>query len=437
MDEYSAVYLMYVEGDETTNSNKFYRMENNGDGTFKATWGRVGNSGQTKNYPISQWEKKRREKIKKGYIEITEFMEDVIKDSQVAPDTNSSPEDKFSIITVDSIREVLRRLYSYANHVVQTSYRVSASVVTQAQVDKAQEQIDFISSNYKDWDLKKFNSELKVLFKILPRIMSRVSDYLATNMEEEHIQKIMTREQDTLDSMQTMIYKPKHINVEQKVEEDSVEKAQILTRNSDIWNDLGFIMGEATLDDIELIKKMLGDSKDKFYRAWKVFNTEADNRFCKFCKDHNIKETALLGHGSRNSNWFNILSQSLMIRPSNVIIQGSLLGNALYFSNPENYHGGTIKSIRYSSLNGYWSGEYQNCGFIAFFEVATGKRYDIYNFDSRYHTYTQEKLQRDCPGAWSLHLHGAGYGGASTVINDEITVYNPEQATIRYLVEIR
>ena len=54
------------------NHNKFYYMEDLNNGTFKVTYGRVGNSERIVIYPISDWDKKYNEKIKKGYIDVTE-----------------------------------------------------------------------------------------------------------------------------------------------------------------------------------------------------------------------------------------------------------------------------------------------------------------------------------------------------------------------------
>lgn len=48
------------------NSNKFYRMTDTGDGLFKVEYGRVGVTSIDESYPISRWDSKYKEKIKKG-----------------------------------------------------------------------------------------------------------------------------------------------------------------------------------------------------------------------------------------------------------------------------------------------------------------------------------------------------------------------------------
>lgn len=58
------------------NNNKFYIMQSNPDNTsFTATYGRVGTSGQCAVYPMSKWNQKYNEKIRKGYADVTALVE--------------------------------------------------------------------------------------------------------------------------------------------------------------------------------------------------------------------------------------------------------------------------------------------------------------------------------------------------------------------------
>ena len=123
----------------------------------------------------------------------------------------------------------------------------------------------------------------------------------------------------------------------------------------------------------------------------------------------------------------------ILIRPAGAILTGSMFGYGAYWSNPEKYHGGVKKSIGYTSLGGYWTKDYQKCGFIAFYDVAIGESLDVYNFNSKYYNFDLNKLKKEKPNAWSLWAHG----NTSMLRNDEIIVYSTKQMTIRYLVEIR
>ena len=62
----------------SANNNKYYNMTPHGD-TWTAEYGRVGSSSQKREYSLSQWEKKYNEKIKKGYVDQTDLVQDLIQ----------------------------------------------------------------------------------------------------------------------------------------------------------------------------------------------------------------------------------------------------------------------------------------------------------------------------------------------------------------------
>lgn len=66
------IYMENTEVDPKTGKrhHKFYEMEDNGNGTWTARWGKIGTSGVTQPYPIKVWSDKYNEKIRKGYKEI-------------------------------------------------------------------------------------------------------------------------------------------------------------------------------------------------------------------------------------------------------------------------------------------------------------------------------------------------------------------------------
>ena len=417
------VYLTMVTD---ANNNKYYNCFPNGDGTFTVKYGRIGGHETTTSYPMSKWDSQIKSKLKKGYKDNSDLMQDVIEDNKVEEKDNNG-QDEFSVIKNISVRTIIKRLFDYANKVVQSSYRVSSSVVTQAMLDAAQEQIDYLAKNYNILTVKEFNNKLLKLFNTIPRKMSYVPDYL-TNDNDEFL-KVINREQDTLDSMRGMVYK--------RVDKSAVVASNPSDDTTSILDKMGITMEDATDEDVAKIKKAMGDAAGKFYKAWRVSNKATEAAFQKYVTENNIGNHKLCVHGSRNQNWANILKTGLKIRPSCAVYTGSLLGDALYFANPDKFHGGVTKSVGYTSLGGYWTGERQNCGFLAFFEVALGKSYVINSHDNKYHNMTLKKLKELDKDAWSLWLNGAGHSGWNTVINDEITVYNENQATIRYLVEIR
>lgn len=402
-------YLVMVEGSEG-NHNKYYRMLANPDGaSFTVEYGRVGSSQQTRTYPIQQWDKKYNEKIRKGYTDQTHLMEDLI--SVIKPKNAKS---EYKEIEDEAIAEIVKRLMSMARQKVQQNYKVESNQVTQAMVDEAQKIIDELTTKTK---LKDFNESLMILFAVIPRRMKNVKDYLAKTKED--FARIIKDEQDLLDVMRGQV-------ITHAVEEEEPEDDQPV-KDETILEAMGLTMEPVSDDEIELIKSKLGDCKDKFYQAWRVTNKKTQKRFDEFVEKENIKDTRLFWHGSRNENWWSIINNGLMIRPTNAVYTGSMFGDAIYASPTAR------KSLGYTSLSGsYWARGNSSSAFMALMQFHYGKPYDVYSFDSKYYGYNYQRLRNDCPGANCLHAHAG-----SMLRNDEIVFYNVDQVTIKYLVELR
>ena len=413
MSDYKPVYLVMVS---SNNNNKYYRMLANTDGeTFTVQYGRVGASSQTRTYPLRDWDKKYNEKIRKGYVDQTHLMEDLITVVKPKVDT---PE--YKAIENAAIAEIVDRLMSMAKKKVQQNYRVESNQVTQAMVDEAQRIIDSLTTIT---TIKAFNEELMKLFTTIPRKMSNVNDYLAKSTDD--FSRIIKDEQDLLDVMRGQVITHSALDDKQTARDDSVENSP--TNDKTILEAMGIVMEPVNDAEIEVIKDMLGDCKDKFYQAWRVTNLATQKRFDDFVDKENIKDVRLFWHGSRNENWWSIINNGLMIRPTNAVYTGSMFGDAIYASPTAR------KSLGYTSLSGsYWARGNSSSAFMALMNFHYGKPYDVYSFDSKYYNYNYKRLREDCPGANCLHAHAG-----SMLRNDEIVFYNVDQVTIKYLVELR
>lgn len=388
----------------TNNNNKFYKMIPKGD-KFKVEYGRVGSSCQYAEYPLNQWKKKYNEKIKKGYVDQTHLIQDLI----VAENPNKIT---YKEIEDEKIAEIVHRLMDMAAKKVAQNYKVGSNQVTQAMVDEAQKKIDSLMLCN---DVDYFNKLLLELFTIIPRRMGYVNDYLASS--DNDFARIIKDEQDLLDVMRGQVVTNIAQN-ESKSEECS---------NKTILEAMGITIEPVNDREISMIKSKLGDVRSQFRQAWKIENSATQKRFDEFAEKENITVHKLFWHGSRNENWWSIINNGLMIRPANAVYTGSMFGDAIYASPTAR------KSVGYTSLSGsYWTKGDQPFAFLALMDFQYGKPYDIYTFDSKYYKYNYKKLQSDCPGANCLHAH------AGTMLrNDEIVFYNVEQCTIKYLVEIR
>lgn len=404
MADYKPRYLVMVTA--SANNNKYYKQIPNGD-SWTAEYGRIGSSPQRRTYSMSQWESKYRGKIRKGYVDQSELVEDLIQVEK--PKTNS----KYKEIENKAIAEIVERLQSMAKKAISDNYTISSNKVTQAMVDEAQ---TIITSLLSVDNVTTFNDTLLKLFTTIPRKMSDVKYYLANKTED--FAKIIQKEQDLLDVMRSQVVQ--HQIVDEP--EQEIEKSE-----NTILEQLGLVFEECDNNDIATIKTSLGSCADKFYKAWRVKNLKTQKKYDDFVKENNITDTKLLFHGSRNENWWSIINSGLMLKPTNAVITGKMFGYGIYYA-PK-----ARKSLGYTSLSGsYWARGNSNSGFMALMDVAYGKPYDVYSFDSKYYNFNYDSLQRTCPGANCLHAHEG-----SMLRNDEIIVYKEEQCTIHYLIELK
>lgn len=403
MPEYTPRHLVMVTAG--ANNNKYYDMKPQGD-MWVATYGRIGSGSQTRTYSKREWDKKYNEKIRKGYIDQTDLIQDLIS-------TEKPTQSEYKEIDNAEIAAIVERLQAMAKKAISENYTVSSNKVTQAMVDEAQ---NIITGLLNITDVKIFNDELLKLFTTIPRKMSSVSSYIARDNGE--FNKIISREQDLLDIMKGQV-------VQKQVVEETKETKPI--NDNTILEHLGLEFEECSNEDIATIKVALGSCSDKFHKAWKVKNLRTQKRFDDFVKENNIKDVRLLFHGSRNENWWSIINSGLMLRPTNAVITGKMFGYGIYYA-PK-----ARKSLGYTSLLGsYWARGNSSSGFMALMDVAYGKPYDVYSFDSKYYNFNYETLQKNCPGANCLHAHEG-----NMLRNDEIIVYKEEQCIIKYLVELK
>lgn len=404
MAEIRPTYLIMVTGQ---NNNKYYNLFPEGD-TFRVEYGRVDATKTTTSYPISKWDAQIKSKLKKGYQDVTDLKKDLVEEI-----SSTNPESPYKEIENAAIRAIVDKLQSLAKETIRKNYTVKASAVTQDMVDAAQKVIDELANN--SATINDFNDMLLKLFTIIPRRMGDVRDYLAKNTDD--FAKIISKEQDLLDVMRGQIY----------VKPDVVETTNEPKKEQTILEELGLVFEEATAEDVALIKTLMKESVDKFRKAWRVSNLKTQERFDKFVADNNINNTKLLFHGSRSENFWSIIKTGLVLRPTNAVITGKMLGWGIYFA-PK-----CQKSIGYTSLSGsYWAHGGSKTAYMALFEVAYGVPYDVYSFDSKYYSLNYDKLQEFQPGANCLHAHA----DKGMLRNDEIVVYKEEQLTIKYLIEI-
>ena len=409
------VKLIFVS---TNNNNKFYELHENDDSTFTAKWGRVGSTGDSLIKPMSLWDKTYREKTKKGYKDHTDLF--------VVENTSSKKSGVISDFMASRKAEVInlvKKLQGWAKGSIAENYTVSSEQVTQKQIDRAQVLLDeIVNFTLTKKNMAEFNQMLVDLYAVVPRKMKHLKYHIInadTDIKEQK-DKIITEEQATLDVMAGQVL----LNANMKDSaEDSASDQQIAQTDIISASGLEFdLVTDAAV--ISKIKSLMGGDKDKFKEAYEVKNNKTETAYTDQVLKAKNKKIELFWHGSRNENWWSIITAGLLIRPSNAVHSGSMFGDGVYGANRFK------KSYGYTSGRGsYWAGGSQNEAVLALYSFHVGKQKEIKHHDSSCYKLSHSVLQRD--GYDSVFAKG-GYD----LRNDEFIVYQACQTTIKYLVVV-
>jgi len=402
------------------NNNKFYNMTEQSDGTFLAEWGRVGNSGQSMNKPMGQWDKVYREKTGKGYKDKTELY--VVESNGVSAVTTTIKKD-FLSSRKDAVISMVKKLQAWAKGSIKENYTVSSENVTQKQVDAAQELLNKLAvydlkDDPADWKI--FNAMLVEFYSIVPRKMGKVADHIINSSTDliERKNKIVSAEQDTLDVMAGQV----RLNTNTTT---PVADTTAATVETDIIKASGLEFDEVT-DAVVIakIKKLMGSNAQQFKMAYEVRNNATHTKYdSHYTKAPNKKEE-LFWHGSRNENWWSILTSGLLIRPSNAVHTGSMYSDGIYFASLFQ------KSYGYTSArNSYWVKGNSDEAVLALYKVHVGNQKVFTQHTSDCYNITYNKLNKD--GYDSVHAKA----GVS-IRNDEFIIYQAQQCTVQYLVVV-
>lgn len=404
--------LIKVSGE--ANNNKYYDMTPNADGTFTAKWGRVeGGKGESMTYPISMFDKKYREKVRGGYVDVTYLLAETTTDS------------KFAIIKNNKINSLVNTLQSYSNKSIKENYTISAEKVTVKQVEEAQKILkdlykatnNDLTDKYTPDKHKDLNKKLEELYVVIPRKMKKVADFLVPYdvKKKDAVLKFNER-----------------INVEQENIDVMSGQVSIIkkTADHDAKDNILSVLGLDISDEIdskgeELIKKLLGDDSKRLNLIYKVANSTTETKFNKDYKDSKYPERKLFWHGSRNENWWSIINSGLLLRP-NAQISGKMFGYGIYFADKAK------KSIGYTSARGsYWARGSAETAYLALYDVYLGNPMEVARHDHYMSNLDYSGLKKR--GNYDSLFAKGGYD----LINNEFIIYQEHQCTIKYLVEIK
>jgi poly [ADP-ribose] polymerase len=248
--------------------------------------------------------------------------------------------------------------------------------------------------------------------------MSNVKDYLVSDGDtKDTIAKLIDNEQSILDSLAGQVSI-------QDTKEKIVLSEEDKTKNVGLLDSMGIEIKHVTdTDTINMVKKLMGPSVNKFSRLFEVKNHKAEKRYNNHLSKTSVKKEELLFHGSRSENWISILINSLLVRPSGAVITGKMYGSGIYFSSV------CQKSIGYTSLSGsYWANGSNNKAYLGLFRVNVGNKKIVNHHNSSCYSFDNK----------TIFPYDSVYAPAGADLrNDETIVYLEDKCKIQYLLEIK
>ena len=388
------------------NNNKII-MENLGNGDFRVIDGQVGvkigrHKPKTYTMPMVEWEDFYTGKITRGYLvtKTCKTEKKIVKKGG-----------QFKKLADEFVQAIIDRLLDFASQVVEEGFTVKVDDISDEMIAYGKEVLDDLSVNYKTMSVAIFNSKLMSLYKAIPRRIARLSSLLATR--ESEFPEIINREQELYDTMVSQ-----------------VRLSSIQSEEHTVLDAYGLDWRKATDEEFEVIKKKMGNEGVNLVNAWRIVNKATEKRFNEFCEKENLTEenggVNHCFHGSRSENFWSIITNGLTINPVGVVITGKAFGNGTYFAID------ACKSMGYTNRSGStWAHGTSATGFMGIYKVATGKEYVPQNCDT---SLNWKKLQQISPGAHCTWYHT---GGSIGFRMDEIIVYQDQQDTIEYLLEVK
>ena len=392
--------------------NQKVTLENQKNGCFKYTESRIGiqiGVFKPKSHlrSMDSWDSTVHQLLRTGYILAKkERMEKKVLKNDMSVDGSS-----YAKISDESVRTIVNRIIGFANKVVNTQYTVKVDDISDEMIALGADILKGLSDkvNAGAISIGNFNAELIRLFSVIPRRMDNVSRYLAK--DEAEIPDILKAEQELYDVL-----------ISQLRTYGKSSKADILSAN-------GLKMRHVSQDEAKMLRERLGSEGHRYIDAWKVENTRSKQAFNEFCRRENLTDghgIDHLFHGSRNENWWSILTKGLTVNPpAGVVICGKAYGYGIYFA-PQ-----ACKSMGYTSRAGSkWAGGSADTGFLLLSEVATGKRYNGHlGIDTSLNFEKLKKIAPGCHCTWAESRY-------SGFVMDEVIVYKDCQSTPEYLIEV-
>lgn len=373
---------------DQNNHNRDFQMIQTSPTVFVGLMNRVGAAPVKRSYPMNRWDRVYDEKIRRGYIDVTKYHK-------------KTKRSNYKEIEDEEIRDFFLRIEGYSNTALKENYLESYDNVNQEMLNEAKSILeDFTEED----SMNETNEKLMSLFRVIPRKMHDVSEYLLH--DGVSLNEVLLREWDLFRVM------------EARVSQNNV----FVEPEHTILDSLGVeIKAVHDGEELYMIRKLLSkESQGLLRKAFLVQNKKTDERFNEYMKKYGYSDNDIhyYFHGSRNENWYGLIKSGPLLMPKNVVITGKAFGNGIYFANRAR------KSLGYTSLRGsYWAHGNSKRGYMGIYKV-------IYNNPKHVKVHGNYSLR-------NIRPHDAVFAHKGLDLqNDEIIIYREAQATLKYILEI-
>lgn len=405
-----------------TNNNKWWTGQLFDDGTVKATWGRVGYSGDSGEWQggDSYLDKKVREKMKKGYTELKTVgavtssagSGAAVKDS----DLHSIAKNQLIKSSNPTLERLIKRFVDANVHKITSSTQITYNsstglfatplgIVTMEGLTDARDLLAKLAPQIRS---RRFGADTDALLskylRLIPQHLGMGRFSTETVIPDDNA---IQKQNDLIDSLESS-YQAMQTTPAQKTDGTKKAAEQVFKVDLDVLTDSA---------ERNRLDRFFENSKKRMHgydnvRVKEIFKVTLHEMATVFEKD--TKPIQEVFHGTSQANCLSILKSGLKVSPpSTAAIAGKMFGNGIYGAI------NSTKSLGYTF--GRWGqGGTGDAGWLFICDFAMGKTYVTHGSCGN---------QRGYDSVWAKAGH--------SLHNDELIVYRNAQVNIRYLLECK
>lgn len=404
-----------------TNNNKWWTGQLFDDGTVKATWGRVGYSGDSGEWQggDSYLDKKVREKMKKGYSELktvgavtaTPGSGAAVKDR----DLHQIAKTQLLKSSNPTLERLIKRFVDANVHKITSSTQITYNSTTGlfatplgvVTIDGLVEARNLLAQLAPRVRSRKFGSDADALLskylRLIPQHLGMGRFSTETVIPDDNA---IQKQNDLIDSLESSYQALQTTSATPNTPAKAQE--QVFKVDMDVLNDR---TERSRLENyFETSKKhMHGYDNVRVREIFKVTIHDMAKVF-----EHKTTPIKEVFHGTSQANCLSILKSGLKVSPpSTAAIAGKMFGNGVYGAI------NSTKSLGYTF--GRWGqGSSGDAGWLFICDFAMGKIQTVHH---------SSQPQRGYDSIWAK--------AGQSLNNDELIVYRNSQVTIKYLLECK